>query len=49
MPSELEAPEEEKERAQILDKTQSDRAVYVLLAACVLFFVVILITYAGPG
>lgn len=43
------APDDEKLRAQrLLDKTQSDRAVYVLLAACVLFFLVILMTYARP-
>jgi hypothetical protein len=43
------APDEERERAQrLLDRTQSDRAVYVLLAACLLFFLVILLTYTRP-
>ena len=44
------APDEQRERAQrLLDRTQNDRAVYVLLAACVLFFLVIVITYTSPG
>lgn len=44
------AADEQRERAQrLLDRTQNDRAVYVLLAACVLFFLVIVITYASPG
>lgn len=43
------APDDEKQRAQrLLERTQSDRAVLVLLAACVLFLLVILITYARP-
>lgn len=43
------APDAHKERAQrLLDRTQSDRAVLVLLAACVLFFLVILLTYTRP-
>lgn len=41
--------DEEKERArELLASVSNDRAVFVLLAACVVFFVVIILTYALP-
>ena len=44
------ADEASKARARVLLGTlSSDRAVIVLLAACLVFFVVIVLTYTGKG
>lgn len=44
------ASETEKARArELLGRLSNDRAVMVLLAACVVFFLVIVLTYTGKG
>jgi hypothetical protein len=44
------APEAHKARArELLGTLSSDRAVLVLLAACLVFFLVIVIGYTGKG
>ncbi len=41
-------PEEEIRARQLLGRVSSDRAVLILLAACLVFFLVILLSYTGP-
>jgi hypothetical protein len=49
-PDALEAADDARQRArELLGKTSSDRAVLILLAACVMFFLVIVFSYAGRG
>jgi hypothetical protein len=44
------ATESGRQRARdLLARTSSDRVVLVLLAACVVFFLVIVLSYAGTG